>query len=958
MKTTKTFRRKELAATISLLLAACPAAQAQAQSAADQGEEMVMEEVIVTGRFRASLIDQIGTKRDNTSIVDAISAEDIGKLPDSSIAESLARLPGVSGERRNGRVSGISVRGFKEDYVGTTLNGRELLGMGDNRGVEYDLYPSEIVSGMVVYKTPDATQMVQGIGGIVDINTNRPLDSAPYFAINGTYEQNDLNSANPDYDDNGYRLALSYSGLFADDTVGISFAATTGESPSQEQQFRGWGYPGANPASAGPGVSLNGDEVILGGHDSFVRSATLERDTLSGVIQWAPSDDLTVTFDALYIDFYEEKVFRGVEEALAEWGGGAYTVTGAEPGFVTSANLDGGFASVIRNDGESKDAELTTFGLNVDWDLNENWNLEFDGAYSDVKKSITNIESYSGVGRANLMSQGAVSNRSWTMTPNGVMFSPHPTIPLVDLTDFNLIRLAGPQAWGGAMAPIQQFAQVTLPDGSVIGPPQAQDGFVNEPVFDEDLTTLRLDATRSLDWSMFKQITFGLNYSDRSKSKDNRGFYLTAPTWPYDGEIPAEFRVGTTSLSFIGIDGIVAYDGLGMYNSGYYIASDAQELETSRLGDTYTVDEEIFTWFAKMDFDMDLGQGMLYGNVGLQYVDVDQQSSGFGTYTGPDLYVLATPIVDGADYSDWLPSLNMTYDFGNNHLLRFAASKTVSRPRMDDMRSNQQVSFGFNVSSIDSTDPRNGPWSGSAGNARLNPLEANQLDLAWDWYFADDGIVSAAYFYKDLKNWHRAGQFIADFSQFYIPGYHQVIDADGVVHIPQTFDGLVSYREDGLTGDVSGIELQAIFPFRILWEPLDGLGAIATATFIDGDLDDGTAVPGLSDENYSMTLFYEIGGFEARVAWTKRTEYLTETRGLSLSLSPTVDQGAELVDAQIGYDFGRGGFDGWLSGLSIALQGQNLTDEDTLQTNADSRQVTQFQTFGANYLLTAIYKFW
>ena len=94
------------------------------------------------------------------------------------------------------------------------------------------------------------------------------------------------------------------------------------------------------------------------------------------------------------------------------------------------------------------------------------------------------------------------------------------------------------------------------------------------------------------------------------------------------------------------------------------------------------------------------------------------------------------------------------------------------------------------------------------------------------------------------------------------------------------------------------------------------------------------------------------------MAYTKRTDYLTETRGLSLSLSPTVDRGAELVDAQIGYDFGRGGFDGWLGGLSIALQGQNLTDEDTLQTNDDARQVTQYQTFGANYLLTAIYKFW
>ena len=210
-KPNKIIRRTELSAAISLVLAASPVAYAQNTQGDDvneQSEENVMEEVIVTGTYRASLINQIETKRENTSIVDAISAEDIGKLPDSSVAESLARLPGVSGERRNGRVSGISVRGFKEDYVGTTLNGRELLGMGDNRGVEYDLYPSEIVSGMVVYKTPDATHMVQGIGGIVDIRTNRPLESNRYLALNATYEQNDMDSANPDFDDNGYRLSL------------------------------------------------------------------------------------------------------------------------------------------------------------------------------------------------------------------------------------------------------------------------------------------------------------------------------------------------------------------------------------------------------------------------------------------------------------------------------------------------------------------------------------------------------------------------------------------------------------------------------------------------------------------------------------------------------------------------------------------------------------------------------
>jgi iron complex outermembrane receptor protein len=865
-------------------------------------------------------------------------------------------MPGVSGERRNGRVSGISVRGFNENYVGTTMNGRELLGMGDNRGVEYDLYPAEIVSGMVVYKTPDATQTVQGIGGIVDLRTNRPLENERYLVANATYEQNGQDSANPDFDDNGYRLALSWSDVFADDTVGISIAAAHMDSPTQEEYFRGWGYPGVNTDNAGEGVNLSGDDVILGGHDSYARSAQLKRDTISGVIQWAPNDDLTVTLDGLYIDFQEDQVFRGLEEGLAEWGSGDYTVTGAEPGLATDVDFTGGFRSVVRNDAERKKAKLKTFGLNIDYQMGDNWNMAFDAAHSKVDKTITNVESYSGVGRAGLASQGPATTRSWVMTPQGAFFSPLGSSP--DLTDFNLVRLAGPQAWGGGMAPVEQFADVTLPDGSVIGPPQSQDGFVNQPVFDEKLTTLRLEASRLLDLSIMKEITFGVNYSDRKKSKDNRGAFLTAPTWPNDGPVPEEFREGTTSLDFIGINGVVAYDSIAMFDNGYYIASDAQQLETKRFGDTYEVSEKLTTLFAKLDFDTDLGRGMLYGNVGLQYLHVDQESDGFGSQTGPDLFVQATPISDGDDYNEWLPTLNMNYDFNNGHLLRLAASKTVSRPRMDDMRSNQVVSFFFNLANVTSTDPEQSAWSGSAGNATLRPLEANQFDVAWDWYFAEDGFVSAAYFYKNLVNWHRAGSFVADFSEFYIPGYHQVDDENGNPVTPATMEGLVSFREDGLKGSVNGYELQATFPFRVLWAPLDGLGMIATATFIDGKLDDGTRVPGLSDENYGLTLYYERGGFEIRGAATKRSKYLTETRGESLSLINTTDQGATLVDAQISYDFGWDGRADWLGGLSLALQGQNLTNEDTITTNDDARQVMTYQKFGANYLFTAIYKFW
>ena len=138
----------------ALLSLAVSAAMFSSLSMAQDAAEGDVEVISVSG-IRGSLIRAQAVKMDNSSIVEAISAEDIGKLPDSSIAESLARLPGMSGERVGGRVSGISIRGFKEDFTGTSLNGRELIGIGDNRGVEYDLYPSEIMTGATIYKTTD-----------------------------------------------------------------------------------------------------------------------------------------------------------------------------------------------------------------------------------------------------------------------------------------------------------------------------------------------------------------------------------------------------------------------------------------------------------------------------------------------------------------------------------------------------------------------------------------------------------------------------------------------------------------------------------------------------------------------------------------------------------------------------------------------------------------------------------
>ncbi|WP_158970329.1 TonB-dependent receptor [Paraglaciecola sp. L3A3] len=936
-------------------LSASPALAQETNAEAADNTEVIQ----VTG-IRGSLIRAQAIKQESTSIVEVLSAEDIGKLPDTSVAESLARLPGLAGERRNGRTSGLSIRGFNENYVGTSLNGRELLGMGDNRGVEYDLYPTEIISNIVVSKTPEAGMTTQGIGGTVDLQTIKPLGKDRTITVNGNFEQNGKDSANPDFDNTGHRLSLNYVDSFADDTIGIALVLASMETPRQEEQFRAWGYADVNQGSdrrATDSATSSAGDLVLGGHDSFVRSALLERQSIAGVLQYAPTDDLMIQVDALYIDFEENDVRRGLEEGGAEWGTGAYNITNIEDGLVTAGYYDG-FHSVIRNDARSQAADLTTIGINLEYQINDNWTAVLDYSTGKVDKTITDVESYSGIGRVGIDNR-PVAARSWQQTSTGVVYSDHPTIAPLDYTDPDLIRLAGPQGWGGALAPVAEFQDT----GNGFGPSSAQDGFVNQPSFEEELDSLRFQVNGLIEWSIFTGIEIGAVYSDRSKSKVNSGAFLTAPTWPSDGPIPE--ILGVADLSFLGINGVLAYDSLGLFNSGYYTATDAALLETSRQGDSYKVEEELLTVYAKLDINAEFNDMYLTGNLGIQVVDSEQTSSGFDSVIGTDLYVDFTPTSGGNSYTDVLPTLNLSLEFTESQYLRMALAKVLTRPRMDDMRPNNQVSFAFNDSNILNPTVGQGPFSGSAGNPNLTPIEANQFDLSYENYFSDDGFFAVSFFYKDLKNWHESGNTVTDFSDFYIPGYHDStgdhdIDEDGVLDgplPPQTFLGGVSYRQDGLQGFVRGWELQGSVPLTIIHDSLAGFGVVASATFLDGKFDDDTEIPGLSDEAYSLTAYYESNGFEVRISGTKRDQFLSETRGLSLSLTNATDAGGELWDAQVGYDFGESGIDG-LEGLRVTLQGQNLTDEPTIQSNgADARQITQYQSYGRNFLLGVNYSF-
>ncbi|MEH6709749.1 MAG: TonB-dependent receptor [Paraglaciecola polaris] len=931
-------------------------------------------EVISVSGIRGSLIRAQAVKMENTSIVEAISAEDIGKLPDSSIAESLARLPGMSGERVGGRTSGISVRGFKEDFTGTSLNGRELIGIGDNRGVEYDLYPSEIMTGATIYKTSDAALMVQGIGGTVDLQTVRPLQAQETLTVNGNYELSGRDSDNPEFDNKGHRLSLSFVEKFVDDTIGLAVALASTESPNNQRKYGVWGY------------NTNDDgQITPSGLDTQAISTVLERDTISAVLQFQPTENLDIVIDALDISYSDSGVIRGFIEPFS-----AEDVTGTG---INTTGTQVGVNPVLRTDPSKKDGDLQVFGLNVEYHLNDNWSVEVDVANSESTKRDLRGESYAGLARNGALDSSGFGTRNFEMSQDGILFTD--STGLDAFADPAALQLAGPQEWGGGLANLaDQFTSTELTaNGSPYSYLNAQDGFLNYADFSEELTTYKFEVVGLLDGDVFTKVTAGVNYSDRYKDKENKGFFATSSSYPSSSVIPQEYLYnGLADLTWAGLGYVVAYDGFAPYNDGEYTLNDAGLLEPDRLGDTYVVEEEVTTLYAKVDFNTELGDFPVMGNIGLQYVQTDQSSSGYTGVVGANFAVCDADndqqidadckVSVSTDYSHVLPSLNVSVEVADNKFVRFAANKTISRARIDQMKASGFVKFDQNIDQIAipntqaAVDEYGSPWSKFAGNPLLKPLEANNFDLSFENYFEDEGYVSAAIFYKDLVNWTRDGDLGINFrndvtnggADYFIPGFHDRIASEdglygpantpysaGDVITPPDF-GSYSFFEDGLTGEVKGLELTANVPLNMLADALEGFGIAASATLIDAELEDGTAIPGQSDRTYSVTAYYAMGGFEVRLAGTDRSEFSTYQRGGSNKIETSTRNAVTLLDAQISYDFEDSDID-YLQGLRVSLQGTNLTDVDE-ETVDDNGIVTTRRQFGPSYMVNFNYAFY
>lgn len=955
-----------------LIASAMPMVAAQAAEAA--AEESDVEVISVTG-IRGSLIKSQAIKMSSSSIVESISAEDIGKLPDSSIAESLARLPGLAGERVNGRTSGISLRGFKEDFIGVSLNGREVIGIGDNRGVEFDLYPSEIMTGATVYKSSEADLMVQGIGGTIDLQTVRPLQAEETITLNASYEHGQQPSDNPEVDNKGHRLALSFVEKFADDTIGVALSLATTETPNNQRRYGVWGY-----------VENDDGQILPTGLDMQSVSTELKRDTVSAIFQYQPNDNLNVVVDILDIDYSDSGASRGVIQPTS-----FTNVTGSG---ASSTGTEVGANPVFRTDPREKEGELQAFGLNVEYAINDDWAIEVDIANSEAKKKDLRGESYSGLARSGALTNAQLGSRSFEMTPSGIFFTG--SEGLEALSDPNLLQLTGPQAWGGGLASLSDQFQtdVLRTDGQPFNFLNAQDGFLNFADFTEELTTVKFEVTGILDNEYITGVTFGVNYSDRTKDKVNKGFFATANVadFPATSNIPAEYVLGTANLNWVGLGEYVAYDGLAPFNDGTYTLNDAGLLEPDRIGDSYVVDEEVITLYAKADFETDIGDMLLSGNVGLQYVDSEQSSTGSIGVVGDNFKVCDANndnIVDddclvsgGDDYNHVLPSLNLSLEVAENQFVRFAASKAITRARIDEMRASGFVDFAQNIDQIavantaEAVDTYGSPWSKVQGNPELRPYESNNFDLAYENYFSDEGYFAATYFYKEIKNWTQGAADVINFRNddgrdYFIPGFHdRVAPEDGLygpANLPFSAGDTITPPDlgdatlfaDGLEGTVKGFELTANIPFNVLSDALDGFGIAASKTYVDARLSDGTditEIPGQSDHSYSITAYYQINGFEIRVATTDRSSYLTYERGGSNQLSDATRDAIQLVDAQISYDFDESGIEA-LKGLTVSLSGTNLTDEDEETLDDDTGIVSSRRQFGPTYLLNFNYSF-
>ncbi len=868
-------------------------------------EDAALEEVVVTG-IKGSLKKSIDTKRFADSIVDAISAEDIGKFPDKNVADSLARITGVSVTRGFGEGEKIAVRGTSPQQNRTLLNGSAVASADwfvlDNpsRAFNYTLLPSTVVSSLEVYKSPQADIQEGSLGGTVYLRTRRPLEM-------------DANSGSiqlqTSYSDNAEEWDPLVSGLYSwkndAETFGAMISLTKQDRTVQREgtEILGWERTdlGGTTGEAWTPRAI--------GDAHFVQER--ERETALVTLQLRPNEKSEVTLNYLNSEMEADNANYNNYVWFKDILGGG---TSLDP---DSATVSKG--GVVAAEGLNNYAE---YNLIDRVSYSETESLDIDYSY-DAGSFIFTAKL--GTTEAD---GGTESDKQYYF--ERVLYG----------ASFSSLNHTMYVADGVA----EDDAEL-----STRGLNYIQEG---QRLMNDEEDYFGFDFEIPLEGNLFTSVKAGFLYRDHDKSQKQSGtrFHWLAdsqhdPQVAYgENVIPGESNWNSNDLGTIGDyarSGDAPYLMLNesaiqgvAYGPGAY---DFPTTDFQFLPETWAVNEEITAAYFKADFEKDI----IRGNMGVRIVQTDVESTGNnweGDWVAASIsdiggYQLLADLVQGEanfdhnlrtetvshDYTEVLPNINISMDLTDDTILRFSAARVMARP--DYITIANQEGANLDVG------------TGSRGNPELDPETANQFDVAYEWYFADQALVSATWFYKDIQG--SVINTITTETRFN-PKAGENVEVD------------FTNPENGRGAEVSGIELG-------YQQTFGNFGVLANYTYTDADsLDErdevanpGSArVEGVSDHLFNVSGYYENSLISARLSYNYRTQYYD---GVS-------EFGSELyID-----DYGQ-----WDMSVTVAatesidviFEGVNITDEDLEYYHIDESRASRIYSNGPRYVVGVNYNF-
>ncbi|MCV2884515.1 TonB-dependent receptor [Aestuariibacter sp. AA17] len=800
----KRFNRTPLATSLSLILGAATALPLAAQESGEQPQSNDVEVIQVKG-IRGSLIRAMDVKRDSTGVVDAISAEDMGKFPDTNLAESLQRISGVSIDRQNGEGSRVTVRGFGPDYNLVTLNGRQMptanieaTSASDSRSFDFGNLASEGVSAVEVFKTSRASIPTGGIGSVINLITTKPLASPGLKATFGVKGVHDTSS--DEGDTITPELSGLYSNTFADDTIGIAIsgsyqnrqsgAARAGVDNGWRDQVGGEGNWGALPdAPAGlpdPHVNRPADGVVYAVPQNLVYGfSETDRTRTNGqlTLQYQPSERLTATLDYTYSKNDVEtnqnihSVWMNFGHIASEWTdanadgvaaplyieenntnvAGEFPPYGHQPGDLTHADL----VSQVEQSGQVN--ENKSIGINLEFDVNDNLRLELD--YHD---SSAEAKPNSKYGNSNTI-QMATNIRGRTAIDFRSDF------PVVTVTFPGQLN-AGDFATAEYPNPNNSLSDV---NGLVPDTVRTTGTSLRNSYMRSDVEQLQVKGRYSFDSGVLSSIDFGVARTE----VDNRNAFAVAEraTWGGVGDfddIPNDVLLDSFSTMLDRFDNMPG-DKANMINGFWDVDFETfAEIVATNYGvplnadgspadaawpcglelcapSEYTTDrrtlEEQTSAFVQANFEFDVADMPVTLRTGLRYEETDVTSNTLL----PDVTSIAwisdnefritrgAPLFYEGDgsYDHVLPSIDFDIEITDDIIFRASYSESITRP-----------AYGYLTAGGRLDEVRIDEARGSRGNPGLLPIESENFDLSLEWYYDEGSYASIGYFRKDVKN--------------------------------------------------------------------------------------------------------------------------------------------------------------------------------------------------------------